>query len=392
MTTLFLLAGEHSGDLHGGALLRALRRRQPGWHYLGVGGPEMRSQGFEVTLPMEEFQIFGFGEILRKAPRIWRQFRATRDCILARRPDAVILIDYPGFNLRLARSLRKHGYGGKIVQFICPTVWVHGKGRIRWLEAYDDLLLTIFPFEPALFSHNTLPVRFVGHPLMEMVAQHGYRQDWREQCHIAPAERTLALFPGSRSGEVQRLLSRQLQAALLLRHADPGLQILISCADPALAPAIQREMERTGLSVGIDIGLVPKAFTGELMRDCRTALAKSGTVTLELALHGVPTVVVYETSRFNTWIARYLLRLKLDYFCIVNILCQRMVFPEWIAKPFTAEEIAVALQALHREGPERSLCLEGCRQVRDALQTPSGMPASEQAAQAIEELLEASHA
>lgn len=385
--SLFILAGEHSGDLHGSALMRAIHRRQPNWQFFGVGGPEMIAQGLSVTLPMTHFQVFGFTDILKKFPKLWRQFHETRTLILNRRPDAVILVDYPGFNLRLARSLRRYGYTGKIIQLICPTVWAWGKGRIQSLAAHYDLLLTIFPFEPPLFAQTSLPVKFIGHPLVEKVAEHLYINDWRSQCQIAPSERSLAVFPGSRPSEIRRLLPRQLQAARLLRLDDPSLQILVSCADPELKPAILSEIQRAELTLGNNVDLVPKQFTYELMTDCHTALAKSGTVTLELALHHKPSVVVYETSPINAWIARYIIRLNLAYYCIVNILCQKTVFPEFISRPFTAEDIAAALRPLHEEGTDRTRCLEGCCEAQDALQTPSGMSASDQAAQAIEEVL-----
>jgi lipid-A-disaccharide synthase len=362
--------------------MRAMRQREPHWEFFGVGGPEMIGQGLQVTLPMSDFQVFGFTDILSKLPRLWLQFRQTRELILQRQPDAVILVDYPGFNLRLARSLRKAGYQGKIIQLICPTVWAWGKGRIDTLAANDDLLLAIFPFEPPLFAHTGLQVKFIGHPLVEKVAQHAYVNDWRAQCQIAPSSRTLALFPGSRPSEIRRLLPRQLQAARLLRAQDSELQVLISCADPDLEPAIKAEVQRAGLNAA----LVPKRFTYELMTDCRTALAKSGTVTLELALHNVPTVVIYETSAVNTWIARYVIRLKLPYLCIVNILCGYSVFLEWIRRPFTAEDLVEDLRKLHFEGPERTQCLEGCRKMQDALQTPSGRSPANEAACAIEEL------
>lgn len=382
--SVFILSGEHSGDLHGGALLRALRARNPDWTFAGVGGPDMLAQGLQLLIPMADFQVFGFTDIVKKFPKLWRQFHFLSQWILENHPDIVILVDYPGFNLRLARKLRKSGYKGKIVQLISPTVWAWGKGRIDTLAANYDLLLTIFPFEPPLFAHTKLPVKFIGHPLVEKISEHRYNNFWREDCRIPPAVRSLAIFPGSRPSEVQRLLTRQLEAAKLLRADDPDLQILISCADDALKPALELAMDKSGLSNSY---LIPKSLSYELMDDCHTALAKSGTVTLEIALHDTPCVVVYEVSRFNAWIGRHLIGLKLKFFCIVNILCNKEIFPEFIVDPFTAKQLAEALLPLHREGPARENCVDGCREARQALETPTGTSVAERAAQAIEELV-----
>lgn len=386
MRSLFAFAGEHSGDLHGGALLGALRSRQPHLHLFGVGGPEMRAQGMSVHLPMEQFQVFGFTDILAKFPRLWRQFRQTRDLIQRENPNCVLLIDYPGFNLRLARALRQKGYGGKIVQYISPTVWAWGRGRIQKLADCADLLLAIFPFEPPLFSHTKLPVRFVGHPLIERMQCYSYNPHWYSTCKLQSTDKILAVFPGSRTGEIQRLFPRQLAAAIQLRQRDPRIKIAVSCAQESQCGLLEQEVRRVGQALGEDIVLVPKHFTYELMQSAHMALAKSGTVTLELALHGKPTVVVYDISTLNTLIARHILGLKLPHYCIVNILCGRTVFPEFIEQSFTANDLSQALLQLHIDGPKRQHCLTGCQETRKALLTASGDSASDTAAAAIEEL------
>lgn len=383
---LFVLAGEHSGDLHGGAALKALRREEPSLKVFGVGGPEMVKQGLEVTIPMEQFQVFGFTDIAKKLWPLWQQFRKTRDLILNEKPDGVLLIDYPGFNLRLARDLRRRGYQGKIIYYICPTVWAWGKGRIQQLADHVDLLLTIFPFEPALFSHTSLPVRFVGHPLVQAVESYSYNPNWYEQCGISRSVRSLAIFPGSREGEIRRLLPRQLTAALKLKQIDPELAILISCADDRLKRMIESEVSRCARMA--DLHLIPKTFSYEMMRDCQLALTKSGTVALELALHKKPSVVVYEVSTLNRLIARFALRLQLPHYCIVNILCGKTVYPEFIEKSFNADDLAKALEKIHIDGPDRQSSLEGCMQARQSLKTPSGVSAADHVANAIRSCLE----
>lgn len=384
---LFVLAGEHSGDLHGATLLQALKQHRPQLRVVGVGGPEMQAQGMQSLLPMDQFQVFGFTDIALKLPQLIRQFRHIRDYILTKRPQAVLLIDYPGFNLRLAKSLRKHGYQGKIIQYVSPTVWVWGKKRIDTLAQNFDLLLTLFPFEPALFAHTDLPVKFVGHPLLEHMHRHTYDPSWYTHLGLKRPERSLALFPGSRPGEIQRLFPRQLAAAVALQREDPRLMILISCADPHLQHSLEREIQLMGLLPGNGIHLIPRQYRYDLMRDCHLALAKSGTVTLELALHAKPTVVVYEVSRINYFIAKYLLRLGLSHYCIVNILGGKTIFPEFIEQAFSTENLVTQLRQLDEEGPKRASCLAGCLQVKQALQTPEGSFASENAAKEIESLI-----
>lgn len=385
MLTFFVLAGEHSGDLHGGPLLKALQDRLL-IQFFGVGGPEMQAQGLSPCMSMEQFQVFGFTDIVRKFPRLWRQFRQIRNLILERNPDGVLLIDYPGFNLRLAKALRTKGYKGKIIQYICPTVWAWGRGRIQKLASTADLLLTIFPFEPPLFAHTSLPTHFVGHPLIEKISTYIYDPNWRDSCALSQRKRTLAIFPGSRLGEIQRLFPRQLAAALILQKKDPDLSICISCVDKALQAPLEQILTQAGQQLTPDLGFVPKRYTYELMREAHTAIAKSGTVTLELALHNTPSVVVYDITLLNALIAHFIFKLRLPHYCIVNILCGKMVYPEFIRKSFTAESLAASLLELHREGLSRTACLEGCQLAKEALHTPSGQSAAAAAAAFIEEL------
>lgn len=380
---IFVFAGEHSGDAYGGKLLGALHSLNPGLKAYGVGGPSMREQGMECIMPMEDFQVMGFVDIVRKFPTIWKQFYTLRDHILKTNPDVAVLIDYPGLNLRLAKSLRSKGYKGKLVHYVCPTVWAWGKGRIKTLANSLDLLLTIFPFEPPLFSNTSLDTRFVGHPLVENLKSHPYDPEWAQKVGLKHTDNLLALFPGSRPGEITRLLKRQLEAALRIRQGDPSLQIAISCADERVETLIQKIASSLDLEIGKDLHLVPRAYSYDLMKACRSAIAKSGTVNLELALHLKPTVVVYEISMINYLILWYFVRLHLNHYSIVNILCGRYVYPELITEKFTSEELYQALAPLHRDGAERDACVAGCREALQSLETSENVLASQQAAKAI---------
>lgn len=379
----FLFAGEHSGDLHASALMHAMRKVEPDIVFSGVGGPLMQRAGLSPLLPFEEFQLFGVMEILPRLPRLWKRFYFTVDWIMRNRPDSVILVDYPGWNLRLGAALRKAGYKGHITYYIAPTVWAWGKGRIAKLEQFADLLLLIFPFEETYFVNSPFSTCFVGHPLLDRIKQEPHQEEWQAACGIPKAVRSLALFPGSRRSEIDRLFPRILEVARQLREKDPELQVMISLADESLRAPIQNYLSQAKLQDDPFFVFVPSAFRYAMMRSADSALAKSGTVTLELALHQVPTAVVYDLSYANRWIARYIMRLKLPFYCIVNILAGKQIYPEWIQEPFKPSIVAQELEALQRQGPRRETIIQACHEIRKQLGHEEGKSTSECAAECI---------
>lgn len=222
---LFIFAGEQSGDLHGEKLLLALREKRPDLIVSGVGGPRMRAVGIDCILPMEEFQVMGFIDVFRSLPKLLRQFHFVARSILKLNPKAVVTIDYPGFNLRMARHLRKKGYKGKLIHFICPSVWAWGKKRIPLMANNLDLLLSILPFEKQLFKETLLQVVFVGHPLVERLKHYPYKE-----LSLPREKKILALFPGSRRKEIERNLPLQIQVCKALMQEHPEIHVAISVA------------------------------------------------------------------------------------------------------------------------------------------------------------------
>lgn len=366
---IFLLCGERSGDLHGSRLVQALKAQESGISFSGVPGPKMRQEGVQPLLQMEEFELMGFADVLASLPRLIRAFINIRNQILTSQPDALVLIDYPGFNLRLAKALRAKGYRGKIIQYISPSVWAWGKGRIDTMERTLDLLLTIYPFESAHFAHKTLKNNYVGNPLAEHVAQHSYAHGWQEQLNIPATDRLIAIFPGSREGEIKRNLPLILQAAAHYQQAHADAVFALSAAHAATAQLLQsmRAAQQLPHVLLEAIRLVPPQYTYELMRDCRSAIAKSGSVTLELALHRRPSVVIYQLSAFDRLYAQYILKLRLPHYCIVNILCQQEVFPELIAEKLDAPKLLERLEAIDKQGPQRTKIIQECAQLIDHL-------------------------
>jgi lipid-A-disaccharide synthase len=384
MTRYFLFAGEASGDLHGSSLMQALRAVEEDIYLCGVGGQRMRAEGLECFSKTENFQVMGFSDVLKSLPCLWKLFYEIRDLILKIRPECVILIDYPGFNLRLAKALRKKNFKGKIVQYICPTIWAHGKKRIETLTAHFDLLLTIFPFEAAYFAETSLRVKYIGNPLVETLRTHTYQSDWMTQIGLPSNENLIALFPGSRLGEIQRHVPQQLQAASQLKQRHPHLRFALSCAQESLQENLYKLLQDVPFRVNEDLHIVPPCYHYELMRDCKTALAKSGTVTLELALHHVPTVVHYELSNLNYLIAKYVLRLQLPHYCIVNILGKKNIFPEFMGRKLSPSDLGKELELLHFNSSRRRQIREACEEMQQQLGSKS---THQCAAIAIRELL-----
>ncbi len=340
---IFIFAGETSADLYAAMLLVELEKQLPIYHFWGVGGP---SSGYllECILPMEKFQVMGISDVLKALPRLIRSFCKIKKEILKRNPEMVLIIDQPSFGLKLARALRKKGYKGKIVQFVAPTVWAWKKERADEMAKYFDLLLTLFDFEPAYFAHTSLKTQFVGHPITELI-----QNDNGLSLHLDPSRPVLAIFPGSRPDEIKRNLKKQLEAARLFKQKHPTMQLCVCTSEP-----LPQDMVK-----------VPFNARYELMKKSDLALAKSGTVTLELALHNVPTVVTYELSTLNRLMARYVMKLdQMPFFSIVNILAKKELFIEKIRPPVEPKDIADALE-LFQSDPERyKECVEGCMELK----------------------------
>lgn len=377
--SLFILAGEPSGDRHGAAALKTLWTRYPNLFVSGVGGPALCTAGLDPVLPMEEFAVMGFSDVVKALPRLYRHFYTILNHILSHEFDVVLLIDYPGFNLKLAKALKKRGYQGKIIQYISPMVWAWGKERIQHMEKTLDQLLVIYPFESSYFEHSSLPVAYVGNPVSEAHSNYCYQLDWQKQVGLPTNQAPIALFPGSRAGEIKRNFPIQLEAVRRLQQLEPDLPIAISCASVEQESLIYHIALQAGLK-SESWRVVPPQYTYELMASSELAIAKSGTVTLELALHGCPTVVTYVLTALNKCLARYWMKLNLQNYCIVNVLSQKEVFPELIKIPPTPKKI---LDYLYRLRASKDDCQMACREIKAHLSAKS---ASQEVAKHMERL------
>lgn len=353
--SLFVLAGEPSGDLHGQKVMQALRKIEPALEIHGIGGPKMRAAGLRTLLPMEEFQMMGFTGILGGLPRLIKHFNQVLGYIQKMQPAGVLLIDYPGFNLRLAKALRKKGYRGKIIQFICPQVWMWFKGDIKIMIDHFDLLLSIFPFEPAIFEKSSLPTKYIGHPSVEIIEQHVYAPHEA----LFPDTPILGIFPGSRPGVIKRNFPLQLKAARQLQNENSALCIGISVANTEAQQWIRSQVDDKVL-------LFPEKYSYDLMRASTFAIATSGTVSLELALHQTPTIVTSAYSTFDCFIAKNIFGV-VPPCCIVNILAKKMVFPELFYREHTIGNIFKEARALYHNENLRERCRVNCKEIKEML-------------------------
>lgn len=349
----------------------------------------MRAQGLHPLFFMEELQVMGFSAVFKSLPRLWKLFYRCLSAILELSPNCIVLIDYPGFNLRLARALRKQKFKGKIVQYIAPSVWAHGKHRIDWLAQSVDLLLPLYPFEAAYFSHTALPVAYVGHPLVDLVHPQRSFPLWRQELGIPHDNPLIALFPGSRPDEIASHAPLHFQTAQLLQQQhNISFYFAVAAAHDSLIPLLEREIQKSGLTLNRDVFVVPPAYHYALMADCQLALAKLGTVTLELALHAVPTVTHYSLSYLNYLMAKYVLRLKLPYYCIVNLLGGSQIFPEYVGCHVSSRQLAMKLIQLIHDVEERDRISDLCKHITASLGVRG---AYARAAEAIEKVLSCSH-
>ncbi len=351
MTTLYMVAGERSGDRHGAGLLEEMEAIEQGIKVHGLGGVELRSMASGVEDWVEEAGVVGLVEVLKKYGWFRRKFAATLSEIAALKPDAVILIDYPGFNLRLAKALKLAGYPGRIIYYISPQVWAWHRGRIPKMAAILDLMICIFPFEKSLYEGCGLRTEFGGHPLVEY---------HRKRISGVPRDPLLVgLFPGSRRREIVRHMRPLLDAARRMQAANPALRFVVSAASEQLAALMDVEVRAADIpGLSIETGTVYS-----LMERVSCGAVASGTATLEAAIYGLPHCLIYKVNT-GTYVAGRLL-VKVPWLGIVNILAGREIVRELIQSRCTGSDIAAELTRLR--GEDAAALTDELRTVVDGL-------------------------
>lgn len=380
MTLVYLVAGEQSGDVLGARLIAALRAARPDLRFAGVGGPRMREQGLTSLFPMQDLAVMGLAEILPRLALLRRRMKETVADIEAKRPDAVVTVDSPGFGLRLLARVPRC----RRVQYVAPQVWGWREGRVRRFPGLWDRLLCLLPFEPDYFAGHGLAASFVGHPVLESGADRGDAQAFRER-HGIGARPLLILMPGSRHGETRRLLPVYRAALERLRARLPDLAVAMPVSANVaaeVAVAVARWPEAPILATDL-------ADKHDAYAAAQAAITKSGTSTLELALAGVPMVVAYRVNPATAFLVRRMLTVK--HVAMVNVLAGREVAPELLQENCTPEKLAAAAQRLLTDGEASAAQRAAFRAVVASL-APEGMSPSEAAAREVLALLDGARA
>ncbi|HEX6186194.1 MAG TPA: lipid-A-disaccharide synthase [Pyrinomonadaceae bacterium] len=343
---LMVVAGEESGDAHAASLVGALRERAPGarFEFFGATGARMREAGVESVVRDEDLAITGLAEIARALPRFWAAYSALKRAALERRPDAVVLVDWPDFNLALARALRRQGL--RVVYYISPQLWAWRSHRVRQVRRDVDLLLAILPFEREWYAARGVShVEFVGHPFAGAAAPRLTREEFCARHRLDPSRPVVSLLPGSRRKEFERILPVMLDAAALISKQRPGAQFVVALASRRAPEEVGRVVEAHAAGGALAPLLrVAHEEAREALAASDAAAVCSGTATLEAALVGTPLVVVYKESALNWHTLGRLI--EVEHYGLVNLIAGERVAPELMQNDFTGESLARELLAL----------------------------------------------
>jgi len=372
---IYVVAGEVSGDRLAADLVRALKKKQPDLQVFGVGGAMLRAAGQEQSFDLARHAVVGLTDVLKNLPKFLLFFRQVKAEILKLKPDVVILVDYPGFNLRLAKALHREIPPPSIVYYVSPQVWAWKAGRARTMEKILERLLVIFPFEVEWFARHApkLKVRWVGHPLADR---------WIEQSHAQTSQDspTIALLPGSRPREIARHWPLLLETAARIAREHRQVRFVSLATGPEMRQQLEEEWAKHPMS-GVSLDIVSgQSLT--LLKRCTMAIVASGTATLECAMAGLPMLVIYKTSWFTYLLGRMLV--KLPYLSMVNVLAGEKVVPEFLQGAATPQLLTTAaLQILRNpRGSEKM-----AQRIREVATKLGGRGAAERAAEEVEEAI-----
>ncbi|MGE3144382.1 MAG: lipid-A-disaccharide synthase [Pseudorhodoplanes sp.] len=365
---IFLVAAEESGDRLGAALMQALRAQRPQVSFAGVGGSDMAAAGMPSLFAVHDLSIVGLAAIPRRLPMIFRRIRQTAEAVLDTKPDVLVIIDSPDFTHRVARRVRRANPAIPIVDYVSPSVWAWRPGRARAMRAYVDHLLALLPFEPDVHARlGGPPCTYVGHPLVEQ-AQY-LRPDPDEARRRMASPATLLVLPGSRGSELRRLQAIFARATHLLAQRAGPFDIVIPSV-PHLAPAIAAHADAWPVPPRI---LTDPREKQAAFRTARAALAKSGTVTLELAVAGVPMVTAYRLSAVEAMIARQVIRVSTAI--LANLVLGENVVPEFLQRDCQPEQLAAALAPLLSDSAARRRQIEAFARLDGLMQIGTARPA-----------------
>ena len=351
----YIIAGEASGDLHGSNLVASIRQKDPGAKIRAWGGEKMRRNGANVVKNYHDLAFMGFVEVLMNLNTILKNFNICKKDITEFNPDALILIDYPGFNLKIAKWAKKKGF--KVFYYISPQVWAWKRRRVYTIKKVVDKMLCILPFEKKFYDNYDVDCQFVGHPLLDEIAkvEPVDKDKFYKANRLNPKKELIALLPGSRKQEVSRMLTVMMDVVKMF----PNYQFVIACA-PSLPVSYYKKIIGEKSNVRLVVNR-----TYQLLQLSSAAIVTSGTATLETALLDVPEVVCYKANKISYLIARQVARVK--YICLVNLIMDRLVVKELIQGDMTANSIRDELQSLLNSSKRQKKLLEDYEELKYVL-------------------------
>lgn len=368
---LILIAGEASGDMHAAHLVQEIKRLDPQITFSGLGGLKMQAQGVELYQDLTKIAVVGFVEVIKHYQEIKKAFHLILNKIKERQPLAVILIDYPGFNLRLAKELKKRNV--KVIYYISPQVWAWKADRVLLIKKYIDKMLVLFQFEKDFYARFDVKVDFVGHPLIDIMDVKTSREEFLQSHGLKHNKLTIGILPGSRQKEIQTLLPMMLEAADILAQEFPKIQFLL-----VKAPSIDQSLIKKYSPKAPARWKIIEQQTYEAIHACDLVMVASGTATLETAILQKPMVIIYKTSFFSWLLAKMFV--KIPDIGLVNVVAGKRIVPECVQFQATGKKIAEELKSIFTNEPKIADMKFNLKRVKELL-GPAG--ASRRAAEQI---------
>ncbi len=351
-------AGESSGDQHAANMFLELKQRCPAIRGIGMGGSKMRQAGIDVRYDSAGIGVIGLVEILKHYGEALRALNLLKQIISDEKPDLLVCVDYKEFNLKLARFAK--GQGVKVLFYVGPQVWAWRPGRVKTYGKAIDMMAVIFPFEPRYYEAENVPVRYVGHPSVDKVHPQRSRAEDLVLFGLDPGRPVVGLLPGSRSNEIKRMLPVMLAAAEKLMERQPALQFLLPQADSISDAELAMHLGNRAVTIN-----VVKQLPYDAIQCCDAVMTTSGTASLEIALLGVPMVIVYRLAAFSYWLGKRLV--KIPFIGLPNIIAGKAIVKELIQEQLTAENLAAEITRLLSDAGYRQRCIDELQQVKRRL-------------------------
>lgn len=358
ITRVMIVAGEASGDIYGAELVKEARVLNPDLHFFGIGGARMREAGVEILVDSADMAVMGLVEVIKHFGVISSAFLTLKKILRTNPPELLILIDYPGFNIRLAKTAKKAGV--KVLYYISPKVWAWKAGRIKTIAAAVSRMAVIFPFEVPLYEKAGVPATFVGHPLLDLVNVDMNREEAAASFGLDPSKKIVGLFPGSRKSEIERILPAIIAAAELLNKDFPGIQFVLPLASTLSEDDILPYLKQSGITA-----MITRQRIHDLIRACDAIISVSGTVTLEIALIGTPMVIIYRLAPLTYQIAKRVVRI--EHIGLCNIVAGRSLVKELIQEQANPGAIAAEITRIITDAAYRTAMTAELATIREKL-------------------------